>query len=147
MDLQPYSSPHSLSNLEHWSSVGHRSRLPQGRPGNSSVNTASLIIVYSNPNKQYHGDRSTRECPTFTHRIYISKCLSLKLAEDKAWDHLYCVFASYRKACHFYYKHVQSKASALNKALYFLYNRFMSEDRREMLTKLWKNMKLDQFRY
>ena len=79
-------------------------------------------------------------------QIFINKCLSLNLTGDEARDNLYCIFAPYSTARNFYFKHVHSQARTLDEAFYLLYNRFMSEDRREMLTKLWNNMKLDQFK-
>ena len=145
-DLPPYSSPHAISALENYSSVGHISRLLQGRPGNSSGQTAYLIKIYSSPTQQFHGDGSIKESLASTHQIYINKCLSLTLTEDEARDNLYCIFAPYSTASNFYSKHVQSQARTLDEAFYLLYNRFMSEDRREILTKLWNNMKLDQLK-
>ena len=72
-------------------------------------------------------------------------CLTFRITKAEAFDNLYILFKANIEAGRYYKKHVLENAKSIDDAFLMMYERFMSEERRDRLLQKWNNLKFIDF--
>ncbi len=146
-DVRNETSSRFVRNNRQYSGIGSIPRLPIAREEKSrpSLNVVSLITVFAHPSSKFSGTGSLIENLATFHQAYVNTCHSFRLTNNKALDNLYILFLSGGEAGKYYLRYVHDRAKSLDETFYMLYDRFMSNERRDRLLQKWNNFNFNDF--